>query len=200
MNSRACARVGPRKKSNDPNLSKGSCRDSKETAISMCQAPLLALGNQTHLDCALVSATLIATELSKNEIPGMRPQRSRRRFHGVQPNILILFGRVRSPADQESPLAFLRERRPSLKPRPYSSTHLIWSVKWVHSNYACFTNRQPFFSVFSPVACGDDRDRTGNLRLAKPALSQLSYVPVSEPASGRTWIRTKDLSFIRAAL
>ena len=24
---------------------------------------------------------------------------------------------------------------------------------------------------------GDDRDRTGNLRLAKPALSQLSYVP-----------------------
>jgi hypothetical protein len=26
--------------------------------------------------------------------------------------------------------------------------------------------------------CGDDRDRTGNLRLAKPALSQLSYVPV----------------------
>lgn len=43
---------------------------------------------------------------------------------------------------------------------------------------------------------GDDRDRTGNLRLAKPALSQLSYVP----RSGRTWIRTKDLSFIRAAL
>ena len=24
---------------------------------------------------------------------------------------------------------------------------------------------------------GDDRDRTGNLRLAKPTLSQLSYVP-----------------------
>ena len=28
---------------------------------------------------------------------------------------------------------------------------------------------------------GDDRARTGNLRLAKPALSQLSYVP--EPAT-----------------
>src|SRR5262245_33163228 len=27
------------------------------------------------------------------------------------------------------------------------------------------------------LSCGDDRDRTGNLRLAKPALSQLSYVP-----------------------
>ena len=26
-------------------------------------------------------------------------------------------------------------------------------------------------------ASGDDRDRTGNLRLAKPALSRLSYVP-----------------------
>ena len=24
---------------------------------------------------------------------------------------------------------------------------------------------------------GDNRDRTGNLRLAKPALSQLSYIP-----------------------
>jgi hypothetical protein len=49
------------------------------------------------------------------------------------------------------------------------------------------------------LACnGDDRDRTGNLRLAKPALSQLSYVPLF--ASGDTWIRTKDLSFIRAAL
>ena len=50
---------------------------------------------------------------------------------------------------------------------------------------------------------GDDRGRTGNLRLAKPALSQLSYVPglsPSTPPSGRTWIRTKDLSFIRAAL
>jgi hypothetical protein len=31
---------------------------------------------------------------------------------------------------------------------------------------------------------GDDRARTGNLRLAKPALSQLSYVPV--PASRET--------------
>lgn len=67
---------------------------------------------------------------------------------------------------------------------------------------------------------GDDRDRTGNLRLAKPALSQLSYVPKrksearmsksAKPGSdirasdlsaiGRTWTRTTDLSFIRAAL
>jgi hypothetical protein len=37
------------------------------------------------------------------------------------------------------------------------------------------------FSVTSAKDSGDDRGRTGNLRLAKPALSQLSYVP--EPHS-----------------
>ena len=31
---------------------------------------------------------------------------------------------------------------------------------------------------FGGESSGDDRARTGNLRLAKPALSQLSYVPV----------------------
>ena len=31
---------------------------------------------------------------------------------------------------------------------------------------------------------GDDGDRTHDLRLAKPALSQLSYVPVPGPMSG----------------
>ena len=35
-------------------------------------------------------------------------------------------------------------------------------------------------TLAAATASGDDRDRTGNLRLAKPALSQLSYVP--EPA------------------
>ena len=67
--------------------------------------------------------------------------------------------------------------------------------------------------------CGDEGDRTLNLRLAKPALSQLSYVPGSplplltqearsayaggsqmRSLNGCTWIRTKDLSLIRAAL
>jgi hypothetical protein len=32
------------------------------------------------------------------------------------------------------------------------------------------------------VFCGDNRDRTGNLRLARAALSQLSYIPM--PRSG----------------
>ena len=54
---------------------------------------------------------------------------------------------------------------------------------------------------------GDDRDRTDNLCLARAALSQLSYVPFNSLKihwhfyqSGRTWTRTTDLSFIRAAL
>jgi hypothetical protein len=48
--------------------------------------------------------------------------------------------------------------------------------------------RQSFYSVpqylctFVPLNNnGDDRARTDNLRLAKPALSQLSYVPGTTP-------------------
>jgi hypothetical protein len=48
-------------------------------------------------------------------------------------------------------------------------------------------------------SCGDEGDRTPDLVVANHALSQLSYIPRS-PSTGRTWIRTKDLSFIRAAL
>jgi hypothetical protein len=33
------------------------------------------------------------------------------------------------------------------------------------------------FGGFQDPHGGDSRDRTGNLRLAKPALSQLSYIP-----------------------
>lgn len=53
---------------------------------------------------------------------------------------------------------------------------------------------------------GDDRARTDNLRLARAALSQLSYVPMgSKPTSSRFDIgcgrtRTSDPGFIRAVL
>ena len=52
---------------------------------------------------------------------------------------------------------------------------------------------------------GADRDRTGDPLLAKQVLSQLSYIPggtklYQRSLSARTWIRTRDLSFIRAAL
>jgi hypothetical protein len=49
--------------------------------------------------------------------------------------------------------------------------------------------------------CGEEGNRTPDLLLAKQALYQLSYSP--EPfrqQCARTWIRTRDLSFIRAAL
>ena len=52
---------------------------------------------------------------------------------------------------------------------------------------AGITDAVSFFSMFEqwphecgplrPFTGGDSRDRTGNLRLAKPALSQLSYIP-----------------------
>lgn len=58
------------------------------------------------------------------------------------------------------------------------------------------------FELSAIITIGDDRDRTDNLCLARAALSQLSYVPEIHPfqLSGRTWTRTTDLSFIRAAL
>ncbi len=53
---------------------------------------------------------------------------------------------------------------------------------------------------------GDNRDRTGNLRLAKPALSQLSYIPktviplllLSVVGLGRFELPTSRLSGVRS--
>ena len=55
-----------------------------------------------------------------------------------------------------------------------------------------------------PVAGGANRDRTGDLLLAKQALSQLSYGP-SRPSSwapvgGSGWIRTIDPRLIKTVL
>jgi hypothetical protein len=49
---------------------------------------------------------------------------------------------------------------------------------------------------------GASRDRTGDLLLAKQALSQLSYGPSSEPPrnGGSGKIRTSGLALIRGAL
>ena len=59
-----------------------------------------------------------------------------------------------------------------------------------------------FTSPYRLAAIGDGGDRTPDIVLAKHALSQLSYIPLAPGGerTGRTWIRTKDLSFIRAAL
>jgi hypothetical protein len=47
-------------------------------------------------------------------------------------------------------------------------------------------------------SCGADRDRTGDLRLAKPALSQLSYSPLKAVGQGRVELPTSRLSGVRS--
>jgi hypothetical protein len=80
---------------------------------------------------------------------------------------------------------------------------------------------QPVERSATTYGDGDEGDRTPDPLLAKQVLSQLSYIPRSKAthfskinlalgrfdakasqafSDGRTWIRTKDLSFIRAAL
>ncbi len=49
---------------------------------------------------------------------------------------------------------------------------------------------------------GDEEARTPDLRRAKAALSQLSYIPgqIVQPKGGPGWTRTNDLSLIRGTL
>ena len=52
------------------------------------------------------------------------------------------------------------------------------------------TAKSPFLGRLGPVHAlcargGDNRDRTGNLRLARAALSQLSYIPKDLSREGR---------------
>src|SRR5262245_13232892 len=49
------------------------------------------------------------------------------------------------------------------------------AVRFAISDHSISENPRSIFRLF----CGDEGDRTLNLRLAKPALSQLSYVPGS---------------------
>ncbi len=56
---------------------------------------------------------------------------------------------------------------------------------------------QPPFRPLRPKRSGDDRDRTGNLRVANAALSQLSYVPGTLGALGFE-PRTSALSGLRS--
>ena len=62
-----------------------------------------------------------------------------------------------------------------------------------------------FGSGLARSLSGDEGDRTPDPVVANHVLSQLSYIPggttlLFKDRSARTWIRTKDLSFIRAAL
>ena len=75
------------------------------------------------------------------------------------------------------------------------------------------------FTIYKLIG-GDERNRTADFLLAKEALSQLSYTPISRSMGlwvrqsigllaldllthldgGPTWIRTRDLALIRRAL
>ena len=68
------------------------------------------------------------------------------------------------------------------------------------------------YSVFNVLVGGDNRNRTDGLLLARQALSQLSYTPISQDyvsshspftslkVGGLKWTRTIDLALIRRAL
>jgi hypothetical protein len=57
----------------------------------------------------------------------------------------------------------------------------IFSISSPAENLAKTASVRPILGAGGlGILSGDDRDRTGNLRLAKPALSQLSYVPLGE--------------------
>ena len=102
----------------------------------------------------------------------------------------------------------------SLSPRTRTR---VWLSTWFKSPHQVLSkfskntrersDREISLTIFA-LKNGDDRDRTDDLRLARAALSQLSYIPIGVPDSspsdrkaggfGRT--RTSDLSLIRAAL
>ncbi len=56
------------------------------------------------------------------------------------------------------------------------------------------------FTSIQPAASGDEGTRTPDIRLAKAALSHLSYIPRTERGSGPDWIRTSDPCVISTVL
>ena len=56
------------------------------------------------------------------------------------------------------------------------------------------------FTSIQPAASGDEGTRTPDIRLAKAALSHLSYIPRAERGSGPDWIRTSDPCVISTVL
>ncbi len=72
-----------------------------------------------------------------------------------------------------------------LTPRhpPYALSNLILKAKIPVSLTLQVVNER-IWRLLEPVTSsgGDNRDRTGDLRLAKPALSQLSYIPEEDPS------------------
>ncbi len=83
------------------------------------------------------------------------------------------------------------------------SSSLISKTRFQHSTYLLNAEIQPPTSGVNPSSNGgDSRDRTGDLLLARQALSQLSYIPTSpfEIVGGPEWARTTDLTIISRTL
>ena len=74
----------------------------------------------------------------------------------------------------------------------------VWQID-IPNSYSIVKEQLKFYKSYN--FGGDNRDRTGDLRLAKPALSQLSYIPSFRLSDGGPkWNRTTDLTLIRRAL
>ena len=81
-----------------------------------------------------------------------------------------------------------RQRRVRLRRKPDASPYLM-EMRGIEPLTSCLLATLIGESVKNFSARGDDRDRTGDLLLAKQALYQLSYVPCE--SAGAFW-RTKQ--------
>ncbi len=82
-----------------------------------------------------------------------------------------------------------------------SSRYSIVNERW--QGLALPVRNRHVSAAANEIRCGADRDRTDDLRLAKPALSQLSYSPVGTNArhrvgQGRVELPTSRLSGVRS--
>ncbi len=84
-----------------------------------------------------------------------------------------------------------RTARESADPRPTPPFVKELAEPKGPSSKAAWSGRRGGSSRGAAGAGGDDRDRTGNLRLAKAALSQLSYIP-GERTPVRWWAQVES--------
>jgi hypothetical protein len=136
---------------------------------------LLRLSSPRHPPCALCS--LIAPKARIELMPGVRTSNSR------TPGKCNLASATRQHA-ASGPFASLDAITFSF----HRSRQAAYAVTLRHRGRACFRPGTAPGQIFRqaahrPVAGGADRNRTDDLRLAKPALSQLSYSPLGRPAA-----------------
>ena len=89
---------------------------------------------------------------------------------------------------------------PAPKGCPQFATKLYLAV--IHLHYVSQTLASSNAPAKPLVHNGDEEARTPDLRRAKAALSQLSYIPghYVQSQGGPGWTRTNDLSLIRGTL